>query len=174
MLAVAARESGEAFLSLYDRYVHHVGRYVLSRVNSVEAAEDVTSAVFLQALSGIHTFDPDRGTFAAWLFGIARRAVAAHFRTWSGIDLGDVPDVVDTLAVDPHEGAVRGERCAAMSAALLTLTAAQREALALHYLADLPFSDVGLMMGRSEAAAKMLVQRALENLRRTLRVQEIL
>jgi RNA polymerase sigma factor (sigma-70 family) len=51
---------------------------------------------------------------------------------------------------------------------LESLPEAQRHAIGLRYGADLSFRDVGQALGKSEAAAKMLVQRGLETLRDAL------
>lgn len=75
-----ARRDPTAFLPLYDRYAQRLERYVLATLGSREDAEDVVSAAFMQAIARIDTFDPERGSFAAWLFTIARNLVRMHHR----------------------------------------------------------------------------------------------
>src|SRR5947209_14924385 len=71
-LALAARQNRDAFLALYGRYVGRIERYVLARAPNSSDVEDLVSIVFMRALARIHQFQPSRGTFAAWLFTIAR------------------------------------------------------------------------------------------------------
>ena len=73
-LVAAAREEPQAFLALYDRYFERVLGYVRLRIRDEAACEDVTSTVFTTALGQLWRFRGD-GTFAGWLFQIARNAV---------------------------------------------------------------------------------------------------
>ena len=69
-----------ALREMYDRYgglVHGVGRACLP---SRHDAEDLTQATFVAAWRGRQTYDPDRGTLAGWLLGIARRQVVDRLR----------------------------------------------------------------------------------------------
>src|SRR5262249_1081174 len=73
-LVAAAREEPQAFLALYDRYFHRVLGYVRLRIRDEQTCEDVASTVFTTALAQLRRFRGD-GTFAGWLFQIARNAV---------------------------------------------------------------------------------------------------
>jgi RNA polymerase sigma-70 factor (ECF subfamily) len=81
VLAERFRAGDEAALrEIYDRYgglVHRVGLVCLP---SRHDAEDATQATFVAAWRGRQTYDPDRGTLAGWLLGIARRQVADRLR----------------------------------------------------------------------------------------------
>src|SRR5207247_9161695 len=74
-LVKAARLDHRAFLALYDRHVDRVHGYVKLRVSDRAACEDVTSMIFTSALERIDQF-AGRGTFASWLFQIARNAIS--------------------------------------------------------------------------------------------------
>jgi len=50
------------------------------------------------------------------------------------------------------------------------LPARWQESLTLRYVAGLPYADIGRVLSISEAAARMLVQRAVEALRKSLMV----
>jgi len=75
------RRGDEAVLrELYDRYaalVHQVG---VACLPSRSDAEDVTQATFVAAWRGRQTYDPDRGSLAGWLLGIARRQAVDRLR----------------------------------------------------------------------------------------------
>jgi DNA-directed RNA polymerase specialized sigma24 family protein len=73
-LVAAAREEPPAFLALYDRYFERVLGYVRLRISDAATCEDVTSTVFTTALAQLPRFRGD-GSFAGWLFQIARNAV---------------------------------------------------------------------------------------------------
>lgn len=164
-LARAARADRQAFLTLYDRYVGAVERYIAARTGSSQV-DDLVSVTFTRALAGIHTFRPERGTFTAWLFTIARHAVADHYRQSVHSARLDDPAQLAAGALGPEALAVAEEERQCVRNALRELTPDQRDALALRYAAELPFAAVARALGKSEPAAKMLVQRGLQALRR--------
>jgi RNA polymerase sigma-70 factor (ECF subfamily) len=168
-VSAAARTDSEAFAVLYDRYCASVLRYLWALLGDRAEAEDVTSAVFLRTLDRIGSFHPGRGSFASWLFTIARNAARDHVRKQSRAPViyrlqeGD-PDPQQ----QPDKTALDTELRAAVWRAYGRLTDEQRDAVSLRYLAGLPFVDVARVMHKSEPATKMLVRRGIEGLRRGL------
>lgn len=81
LLADRFRSGDETALrEIYDRYgalVHAVG---LACLPVRSDAEDLTQATFVAAWRGRQTYDPDRGTLAGWLLGIARRQAVDRLR----------------------------------------------------------------------------------------------
>ena len=78
-----AQETGRdkrAFLALYDAYFPRVFTYFRYRCGDSQVCDDLTAQTFEQALTHLHQFNPSRGSFSAWLFGIARNLANAHFR----------------------------------------------------------------------------------------------
>src|SRR6516164_667734 len=73
-LVAAARRQPREFLALYDRYFDRVLGYARLRIRDEATCEDVTSTVFTTALAQLGRFRGD-GSFAGWLFQIARNAV---------------------------------------------------------------------------------------------------
>ena len=69
---------------------------------------------------------------------------------------------------DPADGLARRERDGLVRAALVTLPADQREAVALHHVLDLPLAQVAAAQGIAIEAAKKRVQRGVERLRQRL------
>ena len=64
----------------YDRYGGPVHRVGMARLPSHHDAEDATQATFVAAWRARETYDPGRGTLAAWLLGIARRQAVDRLR----------------------------------------------------------------------------------------------
>jgi len=167
LLVKNAQKNPEAFAELYRRYVQRVYRYHIIRTGSVEDAQDLTTQTFLTALERLHSFQ-GRGSFCAWLLGIARHKLALHFR--SRRPLTRLEEADDRLDPAPLPETITGQRSqmAQVSQALSRLTPDRMEALALRYFADLSTAETGKVMGKSEAAVKMLVSRGLHDLRERL------
>ena len=77
---VVALRSGkeEAFVALYGRRRGAIYRFSLHMTGSVTLAEDITQEVFLTLIRDRCGYDPQRGTLAGYLFGIARKLVLRH------------------------------------------------------------------------------------------------
>ena len=164
-LAALASEDGRAFELLYERYSAQVYRMVYSRLKDREAAQDVTSEVFLKALRAIHCYRASRAPFWAWLHKIAANAVSDHVRARRGtLPLDVVPDRQDPAA--DVEGAVL-VRLEALRAwhVIGQLCDAQRTAVTLRLGADLPIADIADRMDRTEGAVKLLLNRGLTTVR---------
>lgn len=160
-LVEAARSDPGVFDALYRRHVASVFRYVRSRVDSVDTAEDLTSSVFADVLAGLPGYR-EQGRFGAWLFTIARRQVQDLYRDRARQQAAHGDDVLVA-----EEGA-SVEDIQSLQAAMAILTDDRREALELRFFAGLAVREVALVMGRGESAAKMLIHRGLAQLRQVL------
>ena len=69
-LVASARRNPDCFAQLYKRYADRVYRYALERTHSASLAADFVSETMIRALEGLDRFNPDRGSFAGWLFAI--------------------------------------------------------------------------------------------------------
>ncbi len=161
-LIEAARRDAAAFTLLYRRYVMPIYRYLFSRTCNEADAQDLTAQVFLEALEGLHRYH-DRGNFAAWLFTIARRRATDHYRRRSPLPLDDAPDPGDDN--DPLSHVIEHEAQDRLKDLIAQLNDDQRDLLRLRFAAGLTFGQIGIILGRSEAAVKMAVHRLLDQLR---------
>jgi len=142
---------------LQARYLDEVLRYVSSFVRPVADAEDVAMEVFQAAFLGLHKLkrsdDP-----RVWLLGIARRKVASTLRL--KYRRAEVPlATADTGSLKDQESM---DRTLLVRELLGQLRQDQREALVLKYANGLSTREVAEVLGRSEAAANSLLQRARE------------
>src|SRR6476469_9309652 len=111
--------------------IKRVYAYVAYRVGDGADAEDITSATFERALRYRKSFDPKQGEPVAWLIGIARREISAHFAGAPEV-LAEVPE---TAA--PGDLALDSIARIDLRTAVASLEARDRELLALRYGADL-------------------------------------
>lgn len=170
-LVKAALRSPEAFAALYQQHVEGVYRYLLVRTSSIQDAQDLTTQTFMAAMHSLGSFRGD-GRFAAWLMGIARRLVALHFRKHKPL----IPlDSVDTLPhpdMPPDELAAHSVQVDQVIAAIRTLPADRAEVVALRFFAELSVPEIAQVMRKSEPAIRMLLHRAIADLRSQLGNEE--
>jgi RNA polymerase sigma-70 factor, ECF subfamily len=165
-LVERAKHDPEAFGCLYDRYVTTVYRYVLGRVKNQFLAEDLTAEVFHRALKSIVHFRWQGITFSAWLFGIARRTVADHFRRTGREVVRGLPEHLHASDAD-HEFSDPD-----LWRAVDELPAPQRQVVLLRFCGDFTFRQISRVMGKSEDAVKMLLYRALKKLRKVVEMDD--
>jgi RNA polymerase sigma-70 factor, ECF subfamily len=160
-----AKYDPDAFGVLYDRYFERIYGFVYSRVRERCLAEDITEEVFLSALKNIGTYRYTGSWFSAWLYKIACNAIVNHYRrAKSELALESASHLADRTD-GVLEEVVRRDRSRRIWEAIDRLPAKQREAMGLKFSADLPLHDVARMMGKSPAAVKLLIYRAVQRLR---------
>lgn len=170
MRLVSAARSGDASAveALYKTHYATIYRYVLYRVGSATAAEDVSSQVFLGMVRNLPRYKHKGKPFLAWLYGIAQKQVAMYSRdrarAGAAVDLdqaGPLP------ADDPHVGAglEAEERRAQLGRALRMLPESQREVIILRQVLSLSLAETAASLDRSEGAVKQLQMRGLATLK---------
>ncbi len=161
-LVAAAQEEPQAFLALYDRYFDRVLGYVRLRIRDEFICEDVASTVFTTALAQLRRFRGD-GTFAGWLFQIARNAVRDVQRRPAAKGL---PRDAASFEPDVEERFLALERAAYLRTQIRLLTPQQQHLLGLRYGAGLSFDEIGAIVGATPGTVRVRVHRILEDLRR--------
>ena len=163
---MAAREDPAMLAPLYERYFPRIYAYCLRRVESEEVAEDLTSLIFTRALTGAAQFRG--GSVAAWLFRIARNAIANHLRdrrpqrSLDAAPPGNEPQAPDEPLID---GLVRAEERERVARLLAALPDDQRELLTLRIAGELSAKEIGIVVGKSEGAVRVALHRIVRALR---------
>ena len=157
------------FALFYRRYAEDVVAYFARRVRDAEAAADLTAETFAAAVVARERFRPERGSAAAWLYGIAGHKLADYQRRGRLEDrarqqLGMVRRTV--TAEDAVEIEALGQEVVADL--LSVLPAEQREAVAGHVLDDAPYEELARSAGVTTSAIRHRVSRGLRALRERL------
>jgi RNA polymerase sigma factor (sigma-70 family) len=148
----------EEVLSEHGSVVMRVCAALLDRAD----AEDAWSETFLAALQAyprLRTGSNVRG----WLVTIAHRKAIDILRARARAPrpTGEVPEPAAGAPASPVD------RDPELWAALRALPFKQRGAVAYHYLAGLPYAEVGVLLGSSEEAARRSAADGLARLRQT-------
>ena len=158
-----ARRDPAAFTCLYRAYVRSIYRYLYGRLGNAEDAEDLTSQVFMEALEGLDRYR-HRGYFLAWLFSIARhRLVNFYNRHPHEMDI-EIDEIEENLSADSLAEAVQSEEKRNLLKLIHALKEGEQDLLRLRFVAELSFSEIGKLLGRSEEAVKKQLYRLLARL----------
>lgn len=163
------------FASWYEEHRTTVYRYVRYRLANREAAEDVTSTVFVKALRSLDRYDPSRASPRTWLLHIARNAVIDHLRGLQRrgslhVSLDAVPDLVANLP-SQEERLLKQERIQELLNATRTLREADREVLSLRYGAELGNAEIADALEITPNAVAVRIHRALKRLKQAIEEQ---
>jgi RNA polymerase sigma-70 factor, ECF subfamily len=161
-----ARSDPEAFGILYDRHVGGIYRFAYARLGNAAAAEDVTADVFINALRGIGRYRNLGRPFSCWLYRIAANAIASHYR--HELASRELTDLVPDDGVPVEVSALRHLEVAAVWRLVDQLPPQQRLAMTLRFREDMSAREAAAVMGKSDAAVKLLIYRAVGRLRSQL------
>ena len=157
------------FAQWFRDYQPTVYRYVRFRLANREAAEDVTSQVFMKALRALDRYDPDRAAPKTWLLRIAKNAVTDHLRFLKRrsslhVSLDRVPDLVADVPTQ-EERVLREERIEVLLNASRELRPADQEILSLRYGGGLGNLEIADALKISGNAVAVRLHRALARLK---------
>jgi RNA polymerase sigma-70 factor, ECF subfamily len=161
----AAQADRAAFGTLYRRYLDRVYGYAFYLLGDHHDAEDVTERTFLAALSAIDSFRDEGASVRSWLFRIAHNQVVNALRTrgrraTSSLDGIDHP----SGTFDPASALGAAEEVRELRRALGALSPDRRQVLVLRFVDGLSAREIGVVLGRSEGAVRVLQHRALREL----------
>jgi len=174
LFATRAVNDPAAFAPIYDHYFPRVYNYIRYRVRGADETDDLTARTFERALDRIDTFDPERSTFAPWLFAIARNAVNDHLRArrrrrWVSLEWlagrgSDAPAAEEVL--------IGQERRSRLLAAVSRLSRREQDVLSLKFAAGRTNRQIAGLTGLGESNVAVILHRAVRKLRSVLRDEE--
>ena len=171
----------EAFVALYRRRQGGVYRFALQMCGSEAVAEDVVQEVFVALMQDSGNFDPERGSLAGYLYGMARNQVLRALqrdRAFVPFKDDDDPEGVglssDKLVapVDLLSDLTRGETIEKVRQAVLALPPHYREVVALCELHEMSYVEAAEALGCAVGTVRSRLHRARGMLLEKLRASE--
>jgi RNA polymerase sigma-70 factor (ECF subfamily) len=154
------------FASVAEAHLDDVYRYLLYMTANPSVAEDLASETFERALNRWSRFDPRRGTAQTWLCQLARSAALDYFRAEERRRRREErvaePDRGTEFELPEEYGPV-------LRQALRTLSAADREVIALRIVLEQDAQTAARVLGISPSACTTRLNRALERLEQKVR-----
>ncbi len=163
--------------STWTEHADGIHRFIASKVDTAEDADDLTQDVFVKFSSAIETIRNDYAR--GWLFRVARNVVADYYRQRQRerrTGLSEVfaaahptgPLVVDHAAnasVRPFAPGAIGD---CIDAIMVRLSPADREAIELTELKGITQAEMARQLGISLSGAKSRVQRARQRIQKII------
>jgi RNA polymerase sigma-70 factor (ECF subfamily) len=162
LLVRVADRDREAFEALYERYVRPVFGLALRRLRDRQRAEDATQETFAAVWRSAHSYRPERGPAAPWLYTVARNAIVDRQRA----RVEQPTEVPDTASTEPGP-ADRAESSFVswrVHRALGDLPEKEREVLELAYWSEMSQSEVAAYLHIPLGTVKTRTRSALARL----------
>ena len=152
---MTGKQPFEAVVGAHGATVHRMCRAILGHGD----ADDAWSETFLAALKAYPEL-PDDANVEAWLVTIAHRKAIDVTRAGArrAVPVAEVPERPCAQRTDGRD--------LDLDAALAALPRRQREAVAYHYLAGLPYQQVAAVIGGTADAARRSAADGIANLRK--------
>lgn len=166
------QDQARAFVdALFTKHHGEIYVYLARMLRDGELAADLTQDAFVKAYRNYDTLQKDENA-RAWLYQIAHRVALDELRRrkiirmvpWTGEARGAAPSA-ERLAMDLR---LSGP----LERALATIPERQRAALLLAELHDMTGLELAAAMGVSHVAARAILTRARESLRRALAAEK--
>jgi RNA polymerase sigma-70 factor, ECF subfamily len=166
------RDEAAVFVeSLFAKHQAEIYAYLVRMLRDSELAADLTQDAFVKAYRAYATLQKDENA-RAWLYKIAHRVALDELRhrrivrmvPWSGESRGAAPSA-ERISMDLR---LSGP----LERALARIPERQRAALLLAELHDLTGLELAAAMGVSHVAARAILTRARESLRRALAAEQ--
>jgi RNA polymerase sigma-70 factor (ECF subfamily) len=174
-LVIRAKQGDvDAVGELYECFRLGIYRYLYYRTGDTQAADDLTSEVFIRMIRALPGYRFKDVGFQAWLYQIAHNLLNDHYRK---MNVRKAVQLEENLMTDPQSSRSRPVEHSLTSVtlqkALDLLSGEQHDVIVLRFIAGMPIFEVAQALHKSEDAVKGLQRRALANLRDVLADWEI-
>ena len=153
-----------AFDELYQRYFKRVYSFLDKRLRNRWDTEETTQEVFINVFSSLDGYRGE-APFAAWIFGLTRRTLAARFRrkrhpvvplleeheerAIGSLTAGGQPEATPLEHYEYHERA--SQICRTLET---EISDEQRTVFELHHLDSIPIAEIARTLSKSEDSVK--------------------
>lgn len=163
------KDALNALLSFHWKPIYQFVHY---KVGNQHDAQDIAQETFIRAFRALSRYQERNVSFRTYLGRIALNLIADHWRRQGRVpqtvDVADYRGLLEDTTDLPEDRVIAVERQREVAAALAQLPVDQRRVVEMRLLIGLSIQDTAIRMQKTEAAVKMLQQRALVNLRKIL------
>jgi RNA polymerase sigma-70 factor (ECF subfamily) len=157
------------FDAVFEEHFRTIHRFLSRRVGSA-LADDLAAETFAVGYRARTSFDPDRGSVRAWLFGIATNLLRSHWRDEQHLLALEARLISEPERLAPAASEVVLSSLVAprLAAALGMLTGDQRDVLLLHAWTELSNEEIASALDVPAGTIRSRLSRARAELRAAL------
>jgi RNA polymerase sigma-70 factor (ECF subfamily) len=162
-----AKINPQYFAPIYSRYYDSIFRYIYKRVNEQETAFDLTSCVFIKALSALNKYEFRGIPFSSWLFRIAKSEVYQSFRDKKVVNLIH-NDSIFYVEIEEEIFKSKDDEFLLLKKCLENLKINELQLIEKRFFEKMSFREIGEDLGITENNAKVKTFRVLAKLKKNL------
>ena len=153
---------------LYNKYYEPILVFVYQRVDSKDAAFDITQQVFLKAMINLSKYEFKGVPFSAWLYRMAINDLNQIFRNNKtqraiNVDIDSVEEMIEEMQEENKE-----EKHQLIVNALTELDDEEVQLIEMRFFEKRAFKEVGEILNITENNAKVKLYRVLDKLKKTI------
>jgi RNA polymerase sigma-70 factor (ECF subfamily) len=153
---------------LYREIQPNIYAFIYVKTLNRDAAEDLTQEVFYEAIKGFNSFQ-GKCSIQTWLFSIAKNLLKKHYRSRKySENLTKKIITEDTKIISPEEQVIFNEERDKLLKLISELDDISKEIVMLRVYGELPFSEIGVLIDRTENYARVTFNRAKLKLQKEL------
>ena len=166
-LIIDAQNDVARFDILYKKYYKSILLFVYQRVDTKNEALDVTSQVFLKAISNLKKYQFRGLPFSAWLYRIALNEINKAFKQNSAhravnIDLENSTEIIQEINATDFDKEIALNKLADI---LIELPEKERLIIELRFFEKKHFKEIGEILDITENNAKMKLYRIIDKIK---------
>jgi RNA polymerase sigma-70 factor (ECF subfamily) len=164
----AAKRDATNFGPIYNKYYKQIFGYIYQRMEDKDVAFDVTSQVFLKALTNLHKYEFKGVPFASWLYRIAHSEVMQVFRDKKSsrtvnADVADIKHLCEEIQESYYE-----DFMPALGRIIKDLPEDELQLIEMRFFEKRPFKEIAEIMMMTENNTKVKLYRILERFKKVL------
>ena len=153
----------QSFALLVKAYQGQLYNFIYKMTKSKEDTEDILQDVFVKVYNNLYKYN-DNYRFSAWIYTITVNTIKSTYKKKKLRAVShyteDLLEEIPSLEDSPELLVEVKEHYKEIIEAIDSLKEKQKTAFILRYLRDFSYKEIGKIMGISQEAAKMKVQRA--------------
>jgi len=156
LVLITINGSEQGFEQLIKRYSRKLYLFIFNRTGNREDTEDIVQETFLKAYKNLSGYDP-RWKFSTWVYTIAARTVASHFRH---INISNREHFLESAPPSTPEEELLKDDVNNIWSVAQKLDQIKFEVLWLRYREGMTLKEIGKIMGKSYVNTRVILHRA--------------
>jgi RNA polymerase sigma-70 factor (ECF subfamily) len=160
----------KAAAEMYDELLPKVYGFLFTRTSKKEIAEDLAHDVFIKLIEKIEAYDETKGAFVVWFWQVVRRMLIDSYRKKQETPFSRFAESdVEAMAIDDHAPDIDDKfRHEQLVLFLKQLGEDERELFEYRYVAEMSYSEIADITGRSEGSLRVAMLRIKEKIKKEL------
>jgi RNA polymerase sigma-70 factor (ECF subfamily) len=176
LVAGALAGKAECYDALYARYRGKIRGWVTGMGVPESAADDLTQVILAAVCRKLGSFSEGRAAFSTWVYGFAKKSVAAHWRAQSRHpepdSLDDTPEeCIAGDTVGPETVHERKQVQEGVRELVCRLSPKLREPVVLYWFKEMSVAEIARLLKRPDSTVRDQVKVAMRELRELVRAR---